>query len=152
MKKYIFLLLWTMGLSSAMAKSLLLTLKDGTQVYYLLGGDINPKMTFENGKICVNADNYEITDIKHFVISKEDDPNALDAPQANAQTPRLKGNVLTTATSIPAKDVHVFSLNGTEVEAEKTEGKDGVSIDLNRLPKGVYIVRIGESSLKVTKK
>ena len=43
--------------SAAYAKSLVITLTDGTLVYYLLGSDTNPKLHFVDGGIMINADN-----------------------------------------------------------------------------------------------
>ena len=48
------------------AKSLVLTLKNGTLVYYLLGGEANPMMRLTDGDIVVNTDKYEFGNIQNF--------------------------------------------------------------------------------------
>ena len=150
MKKYILLLMLAMGVNSAMAKSLLLTLKNGSKVYYLLGGEKNPVMTFEDGKICVNADGYEITDIKNFIISKEDDPNAIQEVRKE-KNHEQKGNILSITTD-SADKVQVFSLNGKEMSVEKGGDNEHVTVNLEGLPKGVYIIRVADTSFKISKK
>ena len=74
MKKLTILCLLCLASMGAMAKSLVLTLSDGTLVYYLLGGETDPRMRFVEGKIEVNTDVYQISGIKNFYISNEDDP------------------------------------------------------------------------------
>ena len=66
MKKLTILCLLCLASMGAMAKSLVLTLSDGTLVYYLLGGETDPRMRFVEGKIEVNTDVYEISGIKNF--------------------------------------------------------------------------------------
>ena len=72
MKKFrvIILMALTLITGSISAKSVVFTLSDGTQVYYLIGGGSNPIMTFENGSVTVNSDTYQISDIVNFYISK----------------------------------------------------------------------------------
>ena len=62
----------------ASAKSVVFTLNDGTKIYYLLSAEVSPMLRFKDGKMVVNEDTYEFTDIKNFYISEEDDPNAIE--------------------------------------------------------------------------
>ena len=133
------------------AKSLVLTLKDGTLVYYLLGGDCNPMMRFVDGKVAVDTDNYTISDIKNFYISEQDDPNAIEDIKSDKADFSYSNNALTVKTG-NAKSVKVFAINGSEVEAEIKNASDMTTIGLEKLPKGTYIVRVGNTSFKVTKK
>ena len=73
MKKLTLLFVFAcLAYAGAMAKSVVFTLVDGTKVYYLLGGEANPKLRFVEGKMTVDADVYEFSDIKNFYISEED--------------------------------------------------------------------------------
>ena len=136
MKKLTLLICLSVLTLCASARSLLITLQDGTEVYYLLGGDTNPVMRFVGKKLIVNADNYEFSNIAKFVISQTDDPNAIET-----QTLSVKGN----------KAVSVYTLDGKQVKVD-VDAKDGFSaIRTSALPKGIYIVRIGNQSMKVVK-
>ena len=65
MKKLTLLFVFAcLAYAGAMAKSVVFTLVDGTKVYYLLGGETNPKLRFVEGKMTVDADVYEFSDIK----------------------------------------------------------------------------------------
>lgn len=133
------------------AKSLVLTLKDGTLVYYLLGGETNPMMRFVDGKVTVDADEYTISGIKNFYISEEDDPNSIEDIKGNKDFANYSNNTLIVKTS-KTRSVKVFNINGAEMDADIQKSDDMTSVALNRLPKGAYIIRVGESSFKVIKK
>ena len=65
------------------ARSIVLTLKDGTHVYYLLGGESRPVLKFVDGNIVVNTDRYEFGDIKNFYISNR------KTKQSNRKTEKI---------------------------------------------------------------
>lgn len=142
MKKLLFIIVLMVAAVTVQAKSLVITLADGTEVYYLLGGDVNPVMKFKDGKVTVNADAYEISDIKKFVISQTDDPSGI-----KAETFYVKGK----------QDIEVFSLDGKKVDTIKSTSlqskEDAISsLSLTILPKGVYVLKIGSATMKVLKK
>ncbi len=141
-----FLFLAIGGLS---AKSLVLTLKNGTLVYYLLGGEANPMMRFTNGDIVVNTDKYEFGNIKNFYISATDDPSGIT--HIMGETFQYDHNivVVNTEKSLPIK---IYACDGHKITTCSQQVKGQTIIDLNPLPQGVYIVTIGESSLKIFKK
>lgn len=146
MKKLLFIIVLMVAAVTVQAKSLVITLADGTEVYYLLGGDVNPVMKFKDGKVTVNADAYEISDIKKFVISQTDDPSGI-----KAETFYVKGK------QKGKQDIEVFSLDGKKVDTIKSTSlqskEDAISsLSLTTLPKGVYVLKIGSATMKVLKK
>lgn len=141
------MLLVSMG---AAAKSVVFTLANNTKVYYLLGGETNPMLRFVDGKVTVNADVYEISDIKNFYISNEDDPNAIESALA-ASSVTYSANMLVVKAS-EAKSVKVYSVGGQEVNADVQKAGDVITVSLNGLEKGTYIISTGDASFKVLKK
>lgn len=151
MKKLTFLfLLMCMTSLSVVAKSVVFTLSDGTKVYYLLGGDTNPVLRFVEGKIVVEADEFELSEIKNFYISEEDDPNGIEDVLA-AQSVSYQENMLVVKGAAVSL-VRVYTVGGIEVKADVQKTGDVVTVNLNGLEKGAYIVQVGKSSLKVLKK
>lgn len=134
---------------SVYGKSLVLTLNDGGRVYYLLGGDVDPMMRFVDGGMTVNADGYAFADIKNFCISDEDDPNGVEQILSRAGA-SYKGNMVCMQVSqeVPVK---VCTLDGRSVQVTVRVVDDVVCVDLNALPTGIYMVSIGNTSLKVIK-
>ena len=151
MKKLTLLFVFAcLAYAGAMAKSVVFTLTDGTKVYYLLGGETNPKLRFQEGKMLVEADTYEFSNIKNFYISSEDDPNAIENVLSK-QNVRVGGNMVVINSS-SVKNVDVFAANGAKVSADIQRDGDVITVNLNGLPKGMYVVSVGQSSLKVMKR
>lgn len=140
------LLICTMG---ATAKSVVFTLKNGTLVYYLLGGETSPMMRFVDGKVTVNTDLYELSDIKNFYISATDDPSGIEQ-KLTAEKVSYSANRFVAKTD--AKSVNVYTLGGTKVAATIEEAGGYITIDLSALRPGAYVISIGESAFKVMKK
>lgn len=105
-------------------------------------------LRFINGKIVVDADEYEFSGVKHFYISSADDPNGIGQTMKDQHIVYDKGLVIFD-TDQPIK---VFLINGGEVNvySQQTEGK--TIVDLSPLPQGAYIITTGDISLKIYKK
>lgn len=132
------------------AKSLVLTLKDGTHVYYLLEENSNPKMRFVDGKIAVDANEYEFSDIRNFFISATDDPNGIDRVGGDAAAKYNNGTVVFDTDRLPY--IKVYAANGCEVNIAPRQAGGKTIVDLTTLPQGAYILTTGEASLKIHKK
>ena len=150
MKKLTFLLLLLMASVGASAKSVVFTLNDRTRVYYQLSKDVNPIMRFKEGMMVVNEDAYEFSDIKNFYISDEDDPNAIETVLSKQNVTFSSNTVIIRSDAV--KTLKVYTLDGVEVKASVQKTDDVISVDLNGLDKGTYLISTGTSSLKVLKK
>ncbi len=132
------------------AKSLVINLQNGTKAYYLLGGDTNPMMRFVDGKVMMDADEYSIGDIKNFYISETDAPNSIEGILTENDV-QFRANTLVINAG-DAKGVKVYGANGAQVETDVQQHGDIVTVDLNALRSGTYIVYVSGSSFKVMKK
>ena len=150
MKKLAFLFLLLMTSVGASARSIVFTLSDDTKVYYLLSSEVNPVLRFKEGKMVVNEDVYEFSDIKNFYISEEDDPNAIEPVLSKLNMTFKENTVIIRSETV--KTVRVYTLNGVEVKASVEKTDDVISVNLNGLEKGTYLISTGNSSLKVLKK
>ena len=138
-----------LSLSALMAKSLVLTLTDGTLVYYLLGGEVNPVMHLVDGGVMVNADSYSFSDLKDFRISLTDDPSGIEHMLSDARV-SYSHNVLAIP-SVGPEAVQVYSIDGAQVHPTVHVEAGFLFVDLGRLPQGVYVVNVAGTSLKVMK-
>jgi hypothetical protein len=134
----------------APAKSVVFTLNDGTKVYYLLSAEVSPMLRFKDGKMVVNEDTYEFTDIKNFYISEEDDPNAIEKVLAKHNVTFKANTVVINSDSV--KILKVYTLDGVEVKVPVEKSENVISVNLNGLERGTYLISTGDSSLKVLKK
>lgn len=149
MKKFLTLLLLACSLTQVHAKSVVFTLSDGSLVYYLLGGETDPVMRFVDGAVVVNADVYEISDIKSFHVSNTDDPTMVSTSR-KASGVSFAGN--TFIVQCQASRVRVFTLNGAEVEVGMTESGGYTYVNMGTMPRGAYVVQVGTASFKVMRK
>lgn len=138
-----------LSISALTAKSLVMTLTDGTLVYYLLGGDVNPMLRFVDGGVTVNADTYSFSNLKHFYISLTDDPSGIEHKLTDAKV-SFSHNVLAIPTT-DAESVRVYSVDGTRVHPALRSEAGFLFVDLSHLPQGIYAVKVGDTSLKVVK-
>ena len=152
MKKFrvIILMALTLITGSISAKSVVFTLSDGTQVYYLIGGGSNPIMTFENGSVTVNSDTYQISDIVNFYISNTDDPSGVSEQKDSRSSFKMQGETLYVGSS--SKEVKVYGINGVEQEVEVSVIGDVTAVGIANLPAGNYVVKVGKTSFKFNKK
>lgn len=144
------LLVLTLITSGVSAKSLVLTLSDGTLVYYLLQTDNNPMMRFTDGGFTLNADAYEFSGVTNFYISATDDPTSIKDIEKSAKNIVFSGNSITINGS--TGKVSLVSSNGMSLNVEAQTVDEKTFIDITTLPTGTYIVKAGESSLKFKKK
>lgn len=140
-------LLFSIGIS--FGKSLVLTLANNTLVYYMLGGTKNPMMRFVDGKVCVDSDEYTFSNIKNFYISETDDPSGIEHLLKEQQITFKAGTIIVHTDS--PESIDVYTVNGMKVSVQVEQAGDVVSVSLNQQPKGVYVVRVGDSSFKVFK-
>lgn len=138
-----------LSISALTAKSLVMTLTDGTLVYYLLGGDVNPMLRFVDGGVTVNTDAYSFSNLKNFYISLTDDPNGIEHKLAEAKV-SFSHHVLAIP-SVNAEPAMVFSVDGTRVYPVVRSEAGFLFVDLSYLPQGIYAVKVGDTSLKVVK-
>ncbi len=150
MKKWICLLLVLMTSLGVSAKSVVFTMNDGTKVYYLLSTGVNPILRFKEGRMVVNEDAYEFSDIKNFYISETDDPNAIDFLLSGKDVTMAAHTVIIPADAV--KDVKVYMVDGKEVKVRGEKTDHDIIVHLNELGKGTYVISTGKSSMKVMKK
>ncbi len=138
------LFLFVMALS---AKSLVLVLSDGTQVYYYLGGEKNPVMRYDKERITIEADNYTFEDVVKFYVSNTDADGIDDVKAVECNYDGSTFYVNTTS-----KSVKVYKTDGTEAKVDVSSGNGVTAIQTSSLEHGVYIVKIGKTSFKFIKK
>ena len=135
---------------SASAKSFVLTLKDGTKVYFAVTIDKSAVMDISKGNITIEDKNtYTFEQVKSFVLSNENDPNAINDVEMDGGA-SYKANTLVVPGNL--NTVKVYDASGAQVEANISESNGRVIVNLNNMNKGVYVVSTGSTSFKVIKK
>lgn len=149
MKKILAFLCLTLGFSTLVdARSLVLVLKDGSEVYYLIDSQSTPVMKFVNNEITVNDDQYTFTGIQKFFISDTDDPNAISGVTESTDKPALKNGILYLTQHAKTQ---VYTADGKLVKTAVSTQGGQVTIRTTDLPTGTYIVKTGKNNFKFTK-
>lgn len=149
MKKLLLTIIAIMTMAlSASARSLVLELTNGDKIYYLIGGETNPVLTFNKGTVSVEGTQYAFANIAKFYISETDDPNAIEGVSTKPEA-AIKEGIIYVQTK---GQVQLFSTDGRQMNAPVSRQGDSTVVDATSLPTGSYILRIGDQSVKFIKK
>ncbi len=149
MKKLILVLLTLLSTISLSAdnKSLIITFNDGTTQVFALAE--LPDILMENDKMIINAGNntieYDLYKVKTFTFGI---PSGID--NTTIQDVLMNGNKL----YIPGTNnkIRIFSIDGTPVKLPNIQTVNANVLDLDPLPKSVYIINVNGKSVKIIKK
>ena len=131
---------------SANARSLVLVLSDSTKIYFLL--DDKPVLRMVDGKVLIDTQAFSFEDVDHFYISQTDAPSSIEAVLAERKV-KFEGNTLVVDGD---KAVEVYAVNGTKMKLKMSKSAGVTMVNTEDLVKGVYIVKIGKTSFKFSKK
>ncbi|MCR5315052.1 MAG: T9SS type A sorting domain-containing protein [Bacteroidaceae bacterium] len=131
---------------SANARSLVLVLSDSTKIYFLL--DDKPVLRMVDGKVLIDTQAFSFEDVDHFYISQTDDPSSIEVVLAERKV-KFEGNTLVVDGD---KAVEVYAVNGTKMKVKMSKSAGVTMVNTEDLVKGVYIVKIGKTSFKFSKK
>ena len=149
MKKLILVLLTLLSTISLSAdnKSLIITFNDGTTQVFGLAE--LPDILMENDKMIINAGNttieYDLYKVKTFTFGM-----ASGIDNTTIQDVLMNGNKL----YIPGTNnkIRIFSIDGTSVKLPNIQTGNANVLDLDPLPKSVYIINVNGKSVKIIKK
>lgn len=149
MKKLILILLTLLSTISLFAdnKSLIITFNDGTTQVFGLAE--LPDILMENDKMIINAGNntieYDLYKVKTFTFGM-----ASGIDNTTIQDVLMNGNKL----YIPGTNnkIRIFSIDGTSVKLPNIQTGNANVLDLDPLPKSVYIINVNGKSVKIIKK
>ena len=117
-----------------------------SDVGYILNSDNKPTFTI------VKKDNSTIDDVTKVSFAKVDASGvkAVEYDSDGVYAKEVEGSLIISGCNAGNK-AEVFSANGKVVRSE-TFGGDNCDIDVSTLPKGVYVLRIGNTAIKFLKK
>lgn len=152
MKKLILSAVALLGSIATLAAddALNLTMKDGTTHSFVLAQ--KPVITMGDGNLYVSTDNatatYRLHEVSHYAFG--DASTGISAAAAATGVMRQGDNIVFGGVS--ADRVAVSSLGGAAVAAAVSAADNGTVVSLASLPSGVYIIKVGGTTVKVSKK
>ena len=157
MKKLLFslLLLTFSALTFAQKKDVLgIFMKDGTSVYFLLAE--KPLITFENSDVKVVSSTDEAILVRSQVDRFEfvaDVPTDVEDVQEEVEREKfeLTRNAIHLSGLTPGCKVQLFSIGGQSILATAANENGAVTISIDSLPAGIYLVNYNEITIKFIK-
>lgn len=147
MKKILFtLMLLTLAVLAARARSVVFVLTDSTKVYYVVE-DGKPAIKLSKTGFKVGADSYAFSRFDRFYLTDDDDPAFVATLRQQGFS--LDRGVFMAETTQP---VTVYTIDGRPVQVEQQRDDRRIAIDTASLPAGIYLLRMGRETIKFTKK
>lgn len=129
--------------------SIIVKQKGGNETIFDL--TTNPVITFEGENMVIVNSFTSITipidDIEDYVISK----TATEISELVLQPQYTRGHVIFTGIANDAV-VNIFTIDGKAVAIQEADSSGIVDVNLDSLPKGMYIIRVSNKSIKVFNK
>lgn len=130
-------------------------MKDATSVYFLLVE--KPVITFENSDVKIVSSKKEAVIARDFVDSFEfieEIPSSVDDVEDKVvdESFELSGDVIHVGGLTPGCVVKLFSINGQMLISEVAKEDNGVTLQLDTLPAGIYIVNYYDTTIKFIKR
>ncbi len=148
----IVLLLALFNSESAQAQRLVIWQKDGSKVSYDL--DEEPMTTFTTTDLVITTKkatiNYPLSMIHRYTY--EGFPSGLADAKAHGISISHDGNNIIIKGLETGKTAAVYSVNGIQLQAKRSNGSDRLVLSLNQLPAGVYVIKADEITYKFTKR
>jgi len=131
---------------------LVVWLKNGEKVYYQLTEE--PKTTFTNGKLMITSSTVNVTyDLPKVIRYTYEGAITHIGSSTTGKMGFRQNDDGIILDFIPAgKKVSVYNLAGVLLQTLYTDGSPAFQISLKNYPFGVYIINIGEHSIKITKR
>ena len=153
MKKLLLSAVALLGSIAALAAddALNLTMKDGTTHSFVLVQ--KPVITMGEGNLYVSTDNatatYRLHEVSHYAFG--DAATGISAATAAATGVVRQGDNIVLG-GVSADRVVVSSIGGAAVAAAVSTVDNATVVSLASLPSGVYIIKVGGTTVKVNKK
>lgn len=115
------------------ARSLVIELGSGDNIYYLLDDGSTPQASISNGSLTIDGDTYAFEEVERFYISESNQGTGI-------------GSLTVTA----ASGLKVFTLDGRQVPL--TAAGSPSAVDTTQLPPGTYILQVNGKTVKFQKR
>ena len=130
--------------------SLLIHLTDSTEIVCSLAKE--PTMTFGNKTITLSSKEgtvgqWDFSDVESWNFAEVEDADAVNPVYAEKARIRIEGGRITIA-GVNADKIAVYDAGGRSLTPVPNSADGQISISIDGLPKGTYLLKAGNSSIK----
>ena len=151
-----FLMAFVIGMRAADKQNTLFVLTKGNVLHQFVLAD-KPKVTFEGTNLKVTCENnasasytFNLSDVIRFAYD-EKSATGIDEVVAKPIDVTQEGDVLVVSQLKAGATVSVFALDGKLVRQLKPQRSGTYRLNLSELPSGLYLVKAGNTTYKITK-
>jgi len=132
---------------------LVVWLKSGEKAYF----DLNklPETTFGNGLLTIKSStstvSYQLTNVLRYTYENVQSSGIEGLPSAYAVQISEQGESVTFRNLKPGTIVKLYSLGGVLLEQHTAEDSNPLTITLQNLPSGMYVVKAANETIKMLK-
>lgn len=155
MRYILFLFIFATILPSYAAEnnSLVVYLNSGATLLFPVAE--KPQLTFEGSILCINTNRYQISDVKKYTFSKNEATGLqeIEGGENKLDFNFLEGEKISIRVKDPSVVVRIYSSNGIEHAVKRESGTNGsIVVDMASLMPDVYIIAVGEETIKIRKR
>lgn len=131
---------------------LVVWLKSGEKVYYQLTDE--PKTTFTDGKLSITSSTVNVTyDLPEVIRYTYDGAvTKIDAPKTGRMGFRQNDEVMILDFIPAGTKISIYNTQGILIKSITADGSAETPLSFSAMPSGVYIINVGDHSLKFTKR
>lgn len=133
------------------AHNFVVWLTNGQRIYYAI--DQHPKVVAENNMLVLQTSServeYSLADVHKYTL--EPKSTGIDAVESKPMISQSAGSITLCGLTANA-DLAVYDINGRTIRAMKADTNGTAVISTTGFASGVYIIRIGNTSIKILKK
>ena len=151
-----FLMACVIGVRAADKQNTLFVLTKGNVLHQFVLAD-KPKVTFEGTNLKVTCENnasasytFNLSDVIRFAYD-EKSATGIDVVAVKPIDVSQEGDVLVVSQLKAGATVSVFALDGKLVRQLKPQRSGTYRLNLSELPSGLYLVKAGNTTYKITK-
>lgn len=106
-----------------------------------------PKIVFENGVMYVGSESFLVSNVVKYIIGPDNvvtvkevykDGLRIDAANGKVQIENYKGQT-----------IKMYGTNGMEMPCKITISETSARVEYSALPKGIYILSVGDENIKI---
>ena len=110
----------------------------------------NPKITFDEGVVQISTERFQLSNVKKYTLERAENVGVEGVLSDGKLSFSRDGSVISLSPN--GKVVKLFSVSGIEIPVKiKDTGNGKVAIDLGAYSSGVYMLTVGNESIKITK-
>jgi len=127
---------------------LVITQKDGSETVFLLSS--HPVITFSGKDMVITSNNTTITIPMASVVNYATNEDPASISPLSADLPEYRNGSIVFSGLVRGAEVRVYRVDGSLVSSQQADSSGHATVSIATLPKGVYIVRTPNSSMKIS--